>query len=142
LEVRAVLDANVVVDGFLNRRRASAQIMRALFKKQFTACATTEVLAEYSTALRSRSVMEFARSRGLHANFVQMYAEEVANEVELVEPGPRFRSSDPDDDMYTAASSGARAEFLVSSDPALLDLGTVLEAAVVTPERFEGILAR
>ena len=84
--------------------------------------------------------MEFARSRGLDPVFVHHYAQAVEEGVELVDAGPRFRCSDPDDEIYTEASSGGRAAYVVTTDPALLDLKTVLEAKVVTPDEFAATL--
>lgn len=139
-EVRAVLDSNVVVDGFLNRRRASSEVMRALFSGIFRAYVTSDVLAEYELALRSQSVRNAALTVGLHANFVHLYAQAVADSVELVAPGPSFRTSDPDDDKFTACSTGAHATHLISSDHSLLDMGTVLEAVVMTPEAFAKVI--
>lgn len=110
--------------------------MRALFRGALTLCVTPEVLAEYQTALYSRSVVAFARQRGLSVNYVQDYIQAVVDVAEVVSPGPRFRCRDADDEKYTEASSGARAEYLVSSDPALLEHVTVLEARVTTPEDF------
>ncbi len=114
--------------------------MRALFSDKFTACATVEVLAEYQTALRSKSVGAFARSRGLDLSLITVYAQAVAEKMELVAPGPRFRCSDSDDERYTEASTGARASHIVSTDEALLEHQTVLEASVVTPEQFVRVL--
>jgi len=138
--IRAVLDSNVVVDAFLGRRRASTEIMRALFGGRFEAFVTIDVLAEYHMALHSQSVRNAAQTARLHPNAILDYGQAINEAVQVTNPGPSFRTSDPDDDKFTAASSGAHADFVVSSDPALLDLGTVLEAAVVTPERFLELL--
>ena len=76
----------------------------------------------------------------LRPTFVLDYEQAVTESVLLVPPGPSFRCEDPDDEKFTAASSGARAEYLVTSDEKLLKLETVLEADVVTPERFMHLL--
>lgn len=133
---RAVLDTNVVVDGLLNRRRVGALVMRALFEGVFDAFATLEVVAEYRAALRSRSVIEAARRVNLDTNVIDEYAEAVTDAVGIVDPGPRFHCDDPDDEKFTSASSGAHADFLVTTDGALLALGEILEARVVKPEQF------
>lgn len=110
--------------------------MRALFLGQFDSYATPEVRAEYQLAIRSRSVREAAAQVGIHPNNIHDYAAAVNECVLDTEPGPSFQTSDPDDDKFTACSTGCHAEFIVSSDHSLLDLGSVLEATVVTPEQF------
>lgn len=133
---RVVLDSNVVVDGLLRRRNASSHIMRSLFEGKLVAVVTLEVLAEYQMALRSRSVREAADRVGLSQEIISLYAEAVGEVVELVDAGIRFRCADPDDEKFTAASTGGHADFIVTADAALLDLGDVLEARVVTPDQF------
>ena len=136
MPLRVVLDSNVVIDGLLRRRPSSVAIMRAFFAGDFVVVATLEVLAEYRTALISRSVQEAAARVALPFEFIIMYGEAVAELVEVVDEGIRFRCSDPDDEKFTAASTGGHADFIVSSDPALLELQDVLEAKVVTPDEF------
>jgi predicted nucleic acid-binding protein len=107
-----------------------------LFDQVFDAFATAEVLLEYRLAIRSRTVRADAIRRGLPETLVADYLDAIEATMQLVEPGPEFYVSDPDDIKYTAASTGAHADYLVASDQALLDLGEVLEARVVTPEAF------
>jgi putative PIN family toxin of toxin-antitoxin system len=133
---RAVLDSNVVVDALLGRRRAAVQVIRALFEGRFDAFATAEVAAEYHLALHSRSVRAAAEQVGLSVGWILDYEQAITEAITSVEPGPSFRCADPDDDKFTAASSGAHADYLVTSDAELLAMGTVLEASIVTPELF------
>lgn len=114
--------------------------MRALFEGGIRAVVTLDVLAEYSVVLRSRVIAEAAGRAGLSLGSVLAYAEAVADCVAIIDPGVSFRCADPDDDKFTAASTGGHAKFIVSSDRALLDLKEVLEARVVTPEEFVEVL--
>ncbi len=110
--------------------------MRALFEERFEAFATQEVLAEYHLALHSQSVRAGAQLAQLHPNSVLDYEQAVSESIDLVAPGPSFQCADPDDVKFTAASTGAHADYLVTSDAALLALEHVLEAWVITPEQF------
>lgn len=114
--------------------------MRALFDQRFEACATVEVLAEYHLALHSRSVRSAAEQVKLHPNSIIDFERAISESIVEVPPGPAFYVEDVDDVKFTAASTGSRAQFLVTSDAELLVLGTVLEAEVVTPERFMEVL--
>jgi len=116
-------------------------VIKALFEGRFVAVATDEVVAEYHLALHSRSVRDAAGLASLRPTYLLDYEQAVAESVELVAPGPSFRCDDPDDEKFTAASSGGHADYIVTSDAQLLALGTVLEASVVTPERFVEVLA-
>ena len=51
-------------------------------------------------------------------------------------PDVRVVVSDPDDDVYVAAALDGRADFIVSGDRHLVDLGDVQGIRVVTPREF------
>lgn len=115
--------------------------MRALFSGAFDAFATVDVLAEYHLALHSQSVRSALERVRLHPNVLLLYEEAVVDAMQLTEPGPAATVSDSDDIKFTAASAGARAEYLVTSDGPLLAVRNWLEAAIVTPEAFAQVLA-
>ena len=51
-------------------------------------------------------------------------------------PDLRVMVRDPKDDMIIACAVAAQADYIVSRDRDLLDLGTYQEIQIVTPEAF------
>ena len=126
--IPVVFDCGVLVSAIGwtgNPRRCLSLVAHRLIRM----CATTEVWDEYD----ARIPVELARKRpGVNARAALGWLLTVA---EFVQPVPlgKQRSRDIKDDRYLACAPGARAEFIVTNDRDLLDLGKPFGITIVTP---------
>ena len=92
---------------------------------------TDEIVAEYSLACIGM------RAKRSHQNHVGPLAW-VLSRAAYFDPAPlgKQRSRDVKDDPFLACALSARADYLVTNDRDLLDLGKPFGISVVTPAEF------
>jgi uncharacterized protein len=129
--MRVVLDANVVAGGVCWHGEGRLCLVR-MARREAIAYATETTLAETREAA-ARLIQKFKPSHNA-AGLLQWYLEN----AKLVEPAPlgKQRSRDPKDDPYLAAALAARADFIVSYDKDLLDLGKPFGVEIIRPAQF------
>jgi putative PIN family toxin of toxin-antitoxin system len=137
--IRAVLDANVLVSGLLRRHpdAPSVQILDAWQRGDFELIVSREIIAEVERAFSK----PYFRAR--------LSDEQIARALRLLRRRPRLVRitsqvqgivSDPDDDIVLAAALSGSANYLVSGDQALIELGSYKEVEIKTPRDFLDIL--
>jgi hypothetical protein len=137
--LRVVLDANVVVSGWLQARVPSARILDEAMSGGLRVVLSPAIAAEYR---RSLGYPKIRRRLTVPADVVEAWVDALALLADVV-PGERrvaVVAADPDDDKYLAAALEGRASFLVSGDHHLLDIGTHEGVRILSPRAFLGIL--
>ncbi len=120
MNVRAVLDTNIVVSGLL-WRAAPRQVLDAARNKRLTLHTSSVLLDELAEVLsRPHLASVIAANRASPAFLMQRYA----MLAQLVIPAHTARvvPKDIDDDAVIACALAARADWIVSGDHHLLDL--------------------
>src|SRR2546427_8644768 len=127
--MKVVFDAGVVFSGAGWRGEAHLCLV-AMARRRVVAYATAETLDELR---RTAGDIGFKAARSPYT-ILDWYF----RTVKTVTPAPlgKQRSRDSKDDPYLACALAAQAEFIISRDPDLLDLGTPFGIEIVTPREL------
>lgn len=140
--IRAVLDANVFVSACIQPLGPSGEVVRrAIEPKSFQLVTSNLILAEVRQSLRYPRVRKHLR---LTEPEIERLLTSLAVLADMV-PGllqVRAVRSDPDDDPYLAAAVEGLADYLVSGDRHLLEVGEYEAVRIVTPREFLGPLSK
>ena len=130
---RAVLDTNVFLRGLLNPHSRCGRLLDAR---------AADYTLLVSPALVHEILEVLARPR-LRRKFPALERLDLARVLALFERAEVVESEqvpatcrDPDDDMLLACAAGGRADFLVTEDLDLLDLGTHQGTRICRPAEF------
>ena len=139
--MRCVLDANVVISAFLRPQGPPGMILRRfLGKDSFDLVASAEIIDEIRETMHRPKI----RARiGATPEEIDVLVEALARLSLMVAPkeSPRILvEDDPDDGKYVSAALEAGADFLVTGDRHLLDLGDSTGIRIITPRAFLEII--
>lgn len=137
--MKVVLDINVIVSRHMSRRSAPARIYDFWEQRRFDVLVTTAILNEYTDVFSRPSIQ---RRTGIPADGVGAVISEIAALAETVIPEQSVTgvSSDPDDDVFLECALAGGADYIVTGDRHLLDLGTFHGIPIVPPALFAAIL--
>lgn len=123
--MRVVLDTNILIDGFADDFSAQYQLVDAVCTGQLEAVVTPATQREGQRLLR-RLIRDEQYQARIHEFF--------ANAV-LVEPAPVEATIDDEEDRkFLAAAVAGQADLLITNDRHLLDVGTIADIPIVTPQ--------
>lgn len=134
--MRAVLDANVFVSGLIRPQGPPGQILvRLLRDGAFELVVSPAILDELRRSLRYTKVRKYLH---LEINQIDLWVDALAAVAVIVEGNLKERIvvADPADDIYLAAAVEGLAEYIVSGDRHLLDIGAHGDIPIVTPRAF------
>lgn len=138
--MRVVLDTNVLVSAALIAGGQEARILRAWRAGTFELVVSPAILEEIGRVLTEARIR---RRRWMTDDEVAMLLECLAQESVVVPGGARIQvSRDPTDDKFLAAAIEGRADYVVTGDRDLLDLGLYRGVRTIRPAPFAQLLAR
>jgi putative PIN family toxin of toxin-antitoxin system len=138
--VRLVYDTNVIISAVLTPDGDCDQLLQRVVARDVVLVVSPAVLGEYERILTRDSVSRIHQwSPGQIDAFLISISEHAMN----VAPGEVLEviARDPSDNVFVAAAVAARAQFIVSGDKHLLDLGSYQGIQVVRPREMLLILA-
>lgn len=133
--LRAVLDTNVIVSGTISSTGAPFEVLEAWRHRRFTLVTSPLILKE------AERVFEYPRIKkaySLDAETVDRIVAQFAKYA-AVTPGElvvREIKDDPADDMFLACAIEGEADFIVTGDRHLLDVGTYRGVSIMSPRSF------
>ena len=139
--VRVVLDTNVVVSAYLVSTGKPALILSLARQGKIDICLSEEILQEIKGTLLRPKLQKIHKAtpqeidRFLHAFAEVIDLVHVTTEVDEV-------NDDPEDNKILACALEAKADFVVSGDHHLTDIGSFRGIPIVKPDAFLGIIAR
>ena len=129
-----VLDTNVLVAAYWNKRSASAEIIGACAEGRARLYYTRQIRGEVFLILRN-----IRASEGYRREVERL----LRSGTEVAAPGRvSVVSEDPDDDKFLECAQIARADYLVTNDDHLLCLGRFDGTEIVKPSEFRRALER
>ena len=138
--MRVVLDTNVIVSAAINATSKPAQLINHWERGTFELVLSYSVLAEY------RRVLNYPHIRKAH-NLSPQEVEDIVLEYEddaeilvHIEVQDAVVAADPDDDIVVATAVAGNADFIVSGDRHMLDLGEYRGISIIAPAIFLAIL--
>ena len=137
--IRAVLDANVIVSAVLTPAGIPAQIMDAWRDERFALLVSPAILEEIGRVLKYPKIARLHRwPRARVEEFVAEFGY-----LGIMTPGDlrlNIVRNDPADNRYLECAAEGAAEYLVSGDRDLLDVGEHGGVPIVTPKAFLAVL--
>lgn len=130
--IRAVFDASTVISG-VGWGAESYRCLVAVAQRQTRSFATQEIVEEWRETLEGLELggTKFRRNPWLALEWLI----EVTHFVQPADLSKQT-SRDPKDDPYLCCAIAASAEFIISRDRDLLDLGKPFGVEIVTPRAF------
>jgi len=138
--VEVVLDTNVAVSAAINPKGPPAQIIKAWRAQSFTWVTSESLLTELDRTLRAPRLRRYIVWSDDELNELLAAVRQLAR---IASPTRTIDiiTSDPADNRVLEAAVAGGAEYIVSGDQALLELGAFEGIRIVTPARFTAILA-
>lgn len=129
--IRAVYDCNVILSG-IGWNGSARLCLKLVVSRRVFLYVTDAILAEYESVIPGILAEELPEINP-HPKLVW-----VRNKSRLVEPSPlgKRRSRDAKDDMYLACALAASAQYVVTYDHDLLDLGRPFGIETIRPAEF------
>ena len=133
--IRAVLDTNVLISAFIIRHGAPRHIFNAWREGKFELVTSLPILQEVDDVLHRPNIQrKYALGEDdIYAYLLLLGAQAI---VVPVLPDIGAVSADPKDDSVLACALVGQAQFVISGDHHLLDLGAFAGAQIVTPREF------
>lgn len=136
---RVVLDSVILVSAFLTREGLASEILKRSAKA--AALYTSEaILQEVRGVLLER---EHIRKKYTYTpDQVDQFLADIRALASIVASPPELKAveQDPKDDIILACAVGAKARYLISRDPHLLNLKSYQRIKILSPEDFIQIL--
>jgi len=128
--MRVVFDTNVLIAAFLTEGLCSVLLTRAR-RKEFELFVCPTILEEFERIL----------SRKIKApqDLVREALEIILEASETIHPAKKIQGicRDQDDDQILACALSAEADYLVSGDKDLLEIGCFERLKIISPREFE-----
>jgi putative PIN family toxin of toxin-antitoxin system len=138
--MKVVLDTNIAVSASINPKGPPADIIRAWRAQIFTWVTSQPLLDELQRTLLSPRVRPYQASTEPE---LSEFLFQVNQSTDLVSPTQTLEviKNDPADNRVLEAALAAKADYIVSGDKDLLGLGSFENIPIITPTRFNAILA-
>jgi uncharacterized protein len=136
------LDVNVLVSAAITPRGTPYEILQAWQTGRFEVVISQHILTELLLKLRSDRI---GRRYGLTPARIRAFTAPLRNDSRLiVVPAHEVRpvTGDPEDDAVLATAKLGQADYLVTGDKGLLDLGTHEQTHIVSPREFLAALTQ
>ena len=144
--MRVVIDANVYVSALISSRGAPARIVDRWLSGEFDVLISKPILDEIVRVTAYEKLQKYARLHENREEFVKLLSEQAI----LVEPGETLTVVEVDEadyppdnreyNRYVECAVAGDAQYLVSGDPHLLDVGEYRGIRFVSPATFDALL--
>jgi uncharacterized protein len=138
--IRAVLDTNVLASGFVEfatAERAPARLLRLWREQRFALVVSVEILTELLDTFRDPYFRRQLTLEQIHAAQLLLQEEAIWTPLTARMSGV---ATHPEDDQILAAAVSGQAEYLVTGDKQLQQLGTYQDVRMISPRAFLDLL--
>jgi putative PIN family toxin of toxin-antitoxin system len=137
--MRAVLDTNVIISAALVLIGGPSGILQAAKRREFDLVISESLLSELERVLSRRRI---AGRLGWSGEERSAFLHDIRNRAIVVAPTKQVKriAVDPPENRVLEAAVEGRADYIVTGDTDLLELGRHDDTEIVTPARFLAIL--
>jgi len=137
--MKIVVDANILVSGFIVKVGKPAQILKNINKK-FKIITTEEILSETNRALHYSHIR---KRYPITDKEIKVYIEKLRKACIVVSPKIKVNvvKEDPSDNKFLALAKETKADYIISGDPHLTKLDRYKGIPAVTPAQFLDIIS-
>lgn len=128
---RLILDTNVLINGVQDENSYAYRIISLCLESKLQAIISDPIKRE-NQLLATRNITDEE-----YLNIIDDYFENA--EMIRVHTKQHFVEDDHEDDKFVQAAIDGEADFIISSDHHLLDLGECGKTKIITPEEFWNI---
>ena len=136
--IRVVLDTNILISALLSAKGAPAEILRLERKGEIELVFAPETVDEHWRVFHYSKIEERFKKLKVPLETVEQFIMSLVKASVLV-PG-KFKvdaiKSDPSDNIFLACAIEGQADFIISGDHHLLELGIFQEIEIVDPATF------
>ena len=133
--IKAVVDTNLLVSGLISPRAAPARIIDSWHKRKFILITSGEILKELQRVL---TYPKIAKKYHLDKRKVEEYLRGFSAFAKICLPTKRLTviKDDPEDNKFIEVALFSGADFIVSGNHHLLDLGEYRGIKILTASQF------
>jgi hypothetical protein len=134
--IKAVLDTNVLISGFISPHGTPAKIITEWRKKRFELVLSPAIIKEVSDVLQRDKIRRYYEyiDKNLAPKFImglKRFATIVPGAIEV-----NVIDTDPADNIFLAAALEGEADFVISGDEHLLTLKEYKNITILKPAEF------
>ena len=139
--LKVVLDANIFVSALINPHGKPAQILDYVFENRIRLFISLPIVEELERVL---SYPKLANRHRLEGEELKEFVSYLLSITSLVKEEPVIEAilDDPSDNKYLSCAINAKADFIVSGDVHLLNLGEYGGTQIITPAQLLEIMKR
>ena len=139
--LKIVLDTNVLVSALINPHGKPAQILNYVFENRIRLFTSPSIIEELERAL---SYPKLVKRHGLVKEELKEFVFDLLSIMPLAEEEKTIEviKEDPSDNKYLSCALSAKADFIVSGDVHLLNLGQYEGIQLITPAQLLEIMER
>lgn len=136
--MRVVLDTNVLVSAILSHGGPAAQILRLARADRFELVFSPDTIQEHIKVIRYPKIRTLLEKRNLTLNVVEGFLEQLTRISILVSGKTTVDAvkEDPSDNIFLACAMEGDADFVVSGDRHLKELGIFQGIEILAPSEF------
>lgn len=140
--MRVVLDTNVLVSAILSPGGTAAQILQLGKVGRFELVFSSDTIREHLQVLRYPKIRKLLERRNLSLDTVESFLEQLTR-ISIPVPGKikiDAIEEDPSDNIFLACAVEGNADYVVSGDHHLKDLGAYQGIEILDPAAFLKII--
>jgi uncharacterized protein len=136
--MKVVLDTNILIQSVISSQGRANQILNILRRGEFEFIVSEAVLQEYSTVLTYPRIQALTKKTD---SYITEFIQDLRDFATIVHPKMTLTivENDPTDNKFFECAVAGRADYIVSSNKHLLDIGEYRRVRVVTPEFFRDL---
>jgi uncharacterized protein len=131
--ITAVLDANVLLSGFVHEHGVPGQLLLAWIGRVYRLVISEAILVEVTRGFQKRYFQQRLTPERISNNLALLRRRALLAPITAQVEGV---ATHPEDDLVLAAAVSAQADYLVTGDDQLLKLGRYQGVQIVSPRTF------
>ena len=140
--IQIVLDTNVIISAIVNPDGSPGKILEQVFDQEVSLCLSPPMIDEIRRVLRYPKIVNSLKQKGRTVELEEEHIDKIV-EIARVTTGQvtiKPTATDPDDDMFLECAIEANADYIISGDKHLKDLGNFQGVPILTPRAFLDML--